>query len=164
MTFVRCSLSRALRSRPFALIVALAALAWPLSAAPQTYRCEVNGRVTFQQQPCTDGKRVPGAGAAAVESTAAPLRGAALCEAHARSTSVFPDPLDLRIASVRFIGAKAWRVHSELIAARSYALRINPRNRYGGYDGESLFECLLSEDEARVLHFGAGPVPAAKTE
>ena len=55
-------------------------------------------------------------------------------------------------------------MHSELIAARSYGLRINPRNRQGGYDGESLFECLLSEDEARVLHFGAGLAPAAKTE
>ena len=76
---------------------------------------------------------------------------------------MFPDPQDLRIASVRYLGAKAWRLHSELIAARSYGLRINARNRNGGYDGESLFECLLSEDEARVLHFGAGPVPAAKT-
>jgi hypothetical protein len=141
------------------------ALVFVLSVAPvtaQTYRCDVNGRVTFQQQPCIDGKRV--AGSAAADVAAAPLRGAALCESHARSSPAFADPLDLRIASVRFLGAKAWRVHSELIAARSYGLRINPRNRQGGYDGESLFECLLSEDEARVLHFGAGPVPAAKVE
>jgi hypothetical protein len=148
-----------------AAIVASTVLSWPQSAAAQTYRCNVNGRVTFQQQPCTDGTRLPGAvGDAAESPAAAPLRGAALCESHARSAAVFADPQDLRIASVRYLGAKAWRVHSELIAARSYGLRINPRNRYGGYDGESLFECLLSEDEARVLHFGAGPVPAAKTE
>ena len=152
-----------MRSREFAAIVALALSSSPLLAAAQSYRCEVNGRITFQQQPCTDGKRVPGTGGAAAEGVAVP-RGAALCEAHARSSSVFPDPQDLRIASVRFLGAKAWRVHSELIAARSYGLRINPRNRYGGYDGESLFECLLSEDEARVLHFGPAPVPAAKAE
>jgi hypothetical protein len=145
--------------------VVLAALSWPVSADAQTYRCDVNGRITFQQQPCTDGECVPGTGGVAAEPAgAASLRGAALCESHARSATVFPDPLDMRIASVRFLGAKAWRVHSELIAARSYGLRINPRNRYGGYDGESLFECLLSEDEARVLHFGAGPVPAAKPE
>jgi hypothetical protein len=145
--------------------VVLAALSWPVSADAQTYRCDVNGRITFQQQPCTDGKRVPGTGTAAAGlSCSASWRGPALCESHARSATVFPDPLDMRIASVRFLGAKAWRVHSELIAARSYGLRINPRNRYGGYDGESLFECLLSEDEARVLHFGAGPVPAAKPE
>jgi hypothetical protein len=148
----------------FAAIVALAVLSWPAAAAAQAYRCEVNGRVTFQQQPCTDGKRVSGANGVTNDSAAAPLRGAALCESHARSAPLFADPQDLRIASVRYLGAKAWRVHSELIAARSYGLRINPRNRNGGYDGESLFECLLSEDEARVLHFGAGPVQAAKTE
>jgi hypothetical protein len=141
-------------------IVALVSCSF--SAVAQTYRCEVNGRVTFQQQACTDGKRI--AGGAAAEAVAAPLHGAALCESHARSGAVFPDPADLRIASVRYLGAKAWRVHAELIAARSYGLRINPRNRSGGYDGESLFECLLSEDEARVLHFGAGLAPAAKME
>jgi Domain of unknown function (DUF4124) len=142
----------------------LALFSWSTPSVAETYRCDVNGRVTFQQQPCTDGKRVPGTGGAAADSVAAAPRGAALCEAHARSPSVFPDPQDLRIASVRFLGAKAWRVHSELIAARTYGLRINPRNREGGYDGERLFECLLSEDESRVLHFGAGPVPAAKSE
>jgi Domain of unknown function (DUF4124) len=145
-----------------ALFAVVALLLSAAPAAAQTYRCEVNGRVTFQQHACTDGRRV--AGSAAADAGAAPLRGAALCEAHARSSPAFPDPLDLRIASVRYLGAKAWRVHRELIAARSYGLAINPRNRQGGYDGESPFECLLSEDEARVLHFGAGPVPAAKTE
>jgi hypothetical protein len=55
-------------------------------------------------------------------------------------------------------------VHAELTAARSYGLRINPRNRNGGYDGESLFECLLSEDEARVFYLGAVPVAAAKAQ
>jgi Domain of unknown function (DUF4124) len=142
------------------LLLALVSCASP--AVAQTYRCEANGRITFQQQPCTDGKRV--AGSTAADAGATPLRGAALCESHARSSTAFPDPQDLRIASVRYLGAKAWRVHAELIAARSYGLSINPRNRQGGYDGESLFECLLSEDEARVLHFGAGPVPGAKTE
>ena len=145
-----------------AFIAVLAFMVWTAPAAAQTYRCEVNGRITFQQHACTDGKRV--AGSAAADPGVAPLRGAALCESHARSSPGFADPLDLRIASVRYLGAKAWRVHSELIAARSYGLRINPRNRQGGYDGESLFECLLSEDEARVLHFGAGLAPAAKTE
>lgn len=144
------------------LLPMLALISCALPAVAQTYRCEVGGRVTFQQHACTDGKRV--AGSAAADAAAAPLRGAALCETHARGASVFPDPQDLRIASVRFLGAKAWRVHAELIAARSYGLRINPRNRSGGYDGESLFECLLSEDEARVLHFGAGLAPAAKAE
>ncbi len=40
-------------------MVALALVSWTLPALAQTYRCEVNGRTTFQQQPCTDGKRVP---------------------------------------------------------------------------------------------------------
>ncbi len=151
-------------SNKLSVTFVLALLVWAQPAAAQTYRCDVKGRVTFQQQPCTEGKVVPGAPGTAAQSAAAPARGAALCEAHARSPAVFPDPQDLRIASVHFLGAKAWRVHSELIAARTYGLRINARNREGGYDGERLFECLLSEDEARVLHFGVGPVPATKPE
>jgi hypothetical protein len=144
------------------LFAVMALVWWAAPTVAQTYRCEVDGKITFQQHACTDGKRV--AGSAAADAGTAPSRGAALCESHARSAPFFPDPQDLRIASVRYLGAKAWRVHSELIAARSYGLRINPRNRQGGYDGENLFECLLSEDEARVLHFGAGLVPAAKTD
>lgn len=147
-------------------ILAAACLLPALSAATasaQAYRCEVNGRVIFQQQPCNDGRRVQNAAAQNDAARAAP-RGAALCEAHARSPALFPDPQGLRIASVRYAGAKAWRVHEELIAARTYGLRINAPNSSGGFDGERLYECLLSEDEARVLHFGAAPVPAAKQQ
>jgi hypothetical protein len=139
-----------------ALLVALT----PATSAAQAYRCEVDGRVTFQQQACNDGRRVQGTTTPAA-SPAAP-RGAALCEAHARASTLFPDPQGLRIASVRFSGAKAWRVHQELIAARAYGLRINAPNASGGFDGERLYECLLSEDEARVLHFGVAPVAAAQ--
>jgi hypothetical protein len=146
-----------------AAILLMLTLTWSASTSAQTYRCEVNGRVTFQQQPCTDGKKVQGATTAAGDGNVPALRGAALCEARARSSALFVDPQDLRIASARFVGAKGWRVHSELIAARAYSLRINPRNREGGYDGETAFECLLSEDEARVLYFGAGSAPAAAT-
>ena len=81
----------------FAAVVALAVLSWPAAAAGQAYRCEVNGRVTFQQQPCTDGKRVSGANGVTNDSAAAPLRGAVLCESHARSAPLFADPQDLRI-------------------------------------------------------------------
>jgi len=150
-------------AREFIALLALGSALGPASALAQTYRCEFNGKVTFQQQACADGKRVQGGGAAPAESSVVPPRGAALCEAHARAAATFPDPDGLRVASVRYAGAKAWRVHSELIAARVYGMRINARNSQGGYDGERLFECLLSEDEARVLHFGA-PVPAAKIE
>ena len=136
---------------------------WPTSASAQAYRCEVNGRVVFQQHACNDGRRVQDA-APRDAASVAPARGAALCEAHARSPAMFPDPQGLRIGSVRFLGAKAWRVHEELIAARSYGLRINAPNPSGGFDGERLYECLLSEDEARVLHFGTGPVAAARQQ
>jgi hypothetical protein len=136
---------------------------WPATAAAQAYRCDVNGRATFQQAPCQDGRRV-----ADDKATAAPAavpRGAGLCETHVRTSGAFADPESLRIAAVRFAGAKAWRVHDELIAARTYSMRINARNEQGGYDGEKLFECLLSEDEARVLHFARAGIggPAAAT-
>lgn len=126
----------------------------PLSAAAQAYRCDVGGRVVFQQQPCNDGKRVDGASPIArSDSAPAAARGAALCEAHARSATTFADPESLRIGSVQYLGAKPWKLHQELIAARTYGLRINARNAFGAYEGERLYECLLSEDEARVLHF-----------
>lgn len=135
-------------------MLTLLALALPLAAAAQAYRCDVGGRVVFQQQPCTDGRRVSGTSSDA-RSEAAPTasRGATVCEAHARATTTFADPESLRIGSVQYLGAKPWKLHQELIAARTYGLRINARNAYGAYEGERLYECLLSEDEARVLQF-----------
>ena len=84
-------------------------------------------------------------------------RGAPLCEAHARSAATFADPESVRIGSVQYRGARPWKVHQELVAARTYGLRINVRNASGGYEGERLYECLLSEDEARVLHCRVAP-------
>ncbi len=139
-------------------MLAWLALMLPLAAAAQAYRCDVGGRVVFQQQPCNDGKRVDGASPAARSDTSmSAARGAALCEAHARSGTAFADPESLRIAGVQYLGAKPWKLHQELIAARTYGLRINARNAYGAYEGERLYECLLSEDEARVLHFRPAP-------
>lgn len=112
----------------------------------------------FQQQPCTDGKRVGGTSSEArSDAVATASRGATLCEAHARSAAIFADPESLRIGSVQYLGAKPWKLHQELIAARTYGLRINARNAYGAYEGERHYECLLSEDEARVLHFRPAP-------
>lgn len=140
-------------------LLALVTLLLPLAAQAQAYRCEAGGRVVFQQQPCMDGRRVDGSSPTAGRVDAPPpaQRGAALCEAHARSATTFPDPESVRIGSVQYLGARPWKVHQELIAARTYGLRINVRNGYGGYEGERLYECLLSEDEARVLHFRAAP-------
>jgi hypothetical protein len=138
--------------------LSLLALLLPLAAAAQAYRCDAGGRIVFQQQPCTDGKRVSG-NSSETRSDAVPTasRGASLCEAHARSATTFADPESLRIGSVQYLGAKPWKLHQELIAARTYGLRINARNAYGAYEGERLYECLLSEDEARVLHFRPAP-------
>jgi hypothetical protein len=135
-------------------MLAALALTVPLGASAQTYRCDVGGRVVFQQQPCNDGKRVDGTASSAPNpaATAAP-RGAALCEAHVRSAATFADPESVRIGGIQYLGAKPWKLHQELIAARTYGLRVNARNGYGAYEGERLYECLLSEDEARVLHF-----------
>lgn len=148
------------RIRPRWLSGLLLALILAPPALAQAYRCDVGGRVVFQQAPCPEGRRVDGIGAqpprsaaSAVPAPAAP-KGAALCEAHARSTTTFADPASVTIGSVRYQGARALRVHQELIAARVYGLRINMRGPMGGYEGERLYECLLSEDEARLLGFG----------
>jgi Domain of unknown function (DUF4124) len=154
--------TKRLARRGSGLVVVLVALL-PVAAAAQAYRCEVNGRTTFQQAPCNDGKRVADGVPTLATPSVAPARGAGLCEAHARTSGAFVDPESLRIAAVRFAGAKAWRVHEEVIAARTYTMRINARNEQGGFDGEKLFECLLSEDEARVLHFARAGTAAPAT-
>ena len=149
------------------LWASLLALSLVPTASAQAYRCDVSGRVVFQQAPCPEGRRVDGAGArpslspASGVSSAAPAKGAALCEAHARSTTTFADPASVIISSVRYQGAQGVKVHQELIAARSYGLRINVRGPMGGYEGERLYQCLLSEDEARLLSFG--PAASAAT-
>lgn len=147
------------RIRPSWLSGLLLALILASTASAQAYRCDVGGRVVFQQAPCPEGRRVDGAGpqasrtaASAVAASAAP-KGAALCEAHARSSTTFADPGSVTIGSIRYQGARAVRVHQELIAGRVYAMRINARGPLGGYEGERLYDCLLSEDEARLLGF-----------
>lgn len=150
-------------------------LCWPLAilallflsraAHAQAYRCEAGGRVVFQQAPCPEGRRVDGnragppSGTASAASASPPPRGAALCEAHARASTTFADPASVTVGAIRFQGARGLRVHQELIAARAYSMRINARGPLGGYEGERVYECLLSEDEARLLGFG----PAAST-
>lgn len=157
------------RIRLRGLSVAAAALALSSVAHAQAYRCDVGGRVVFQQAPCPEGRRVDGTAAvasprlpASAAAVAAPPKGAALCEAHARASTTFNDPASVTIGSVRYQGARALRVHSELIAARVYGLRINARGPLGGYEGERLYECLLSEDESRVLGFGPSAGASAR--
>lgn len=123
------------------------------SAFAQAYRCTIDGRTVFQQAPCTGGSRVAGEPAAA-SALPAPSAGAALCERHARAPGTFNDPDSLRIGRISYAGARPFVIHQTTIAARTYSLVINARNPYGGYDGDTVYECQLSEDEARVLKFG----------
>lgn len=137
-------------------IVAMLAIT-TLDVSAQAWRCSVDGRVVFQQAPCTGGSQVaPGAVAPA---TAAPATGSALCERHARAAGTFNDPDSVRIGRVTYVGARKFVIHDATIAARTYQLVINARNAYGGYDGDTVYECQLSEDEARLLKFAraAGP-------
>ena len=128
------------------------------AAHAQAYRCVVDGRTVFQQAPCTGGSKVA-PGSAAPAGAAAQPTGAALCERHARSANVFPDPESLRVGRIAYIGARKLEIHDATIAARTYSLAINARTEAGGYGGEMLYECQLSEDEARVLKFGRALVP-----
>lgn len=124
----------------------------------QAYRCTVDGRTVFQQAPCTGGSKVA-PGTAASTGAATQPTGAALCEQHARSAAVFTDPESLRIGRIAYIGARKLVIHDATIAARTYSLAINARTEFGGYGGEALYECQLSEDEARVLKFARALVP-----
>ncbi|MDH4059180.1 MAG: hypothetical protein OEU94_00050 [Aquincola sp.] len=134
------------------LVVATVLAVAVLPVWAQAYRCTIGARIVFQQTPCTGGSKVasePGPPSAAP----APSAGAALCERHARAAGTFNDPDSLRIGRIRYAGARKLVIHETTIAARTYSLVINARNAYGGYDGDAVYECQLSEDEGRVLKF-----------
>lgn len=138
-------------------IVAIIMLLAIQTVHAQAYRCTVDGRVVFQQQPCSGGAKVA---SEAVPQALPALHsaGSQVCEAHARQSELFDDPESLRVNAVAYLGARPFTIHTTVVAARVYGLRINSKNSYGAYVGASAYECYLSEDGHRVLRFGKAGV------
>ncbi|WP_196251646.1 DUF4124 domain-containing protein [Cupriavidus necator] len=119
------------------------------SASAQVNRCEVGGRVVYQDQPC--------AGRGGALEKPQPVEkvdpsyegpGKALCLADAPRH--FKDPDSLKIGIVFYSGI----FPSPQGTSRRYTLAINGKNSYGGYAGEKFYHCYVSLDESRLHSFG----------
>ncbi len=127
------------------------------TGAHAQYKCTgSDGKVTFQQAPCTGGTSVR---AASNGADAPSIGGKALCEIYARKTQVFKDPESIRLNLVSYAGARTVTIGEQVIVSRAYTLLINAKNSYGAYEGEKLYTCFLSEDEQRFLRFVRGTDP-----
>ena len=141
----------------------MAVLAWTaaIAASPvcaqAVYRCGS----TYSHVPCApDAKAVPLSGAGAPDQPAQSTRGPAACIAQAPRLFRFPDPDSTRVGAVAKRPAEVIQYAGQPIAARQYAIALNTKNRSGAYDGERVYLCFLSEDEARVLKLEALPTSA----
>ena len=136
------------------LLFVLAMLPW-WASAEQLYRC---GN-TYSQTPCAadaTAKKLP--------SSAAPdappgLQGESLCASEGVLRLGLADPEGARVIGVAQRGTEVIQYADRPTAARKFAVRINPRNAQGGYAGEQVFFCFLSEDGRRVLAVGNPPRP-----
>lgn len=131
--------------------IACAAIVLCGAAAPAhaqaLYRC---GN-TYSQTPCA-----PDAAPARISGGAAPdaasaTGGAEVCATDGVARLGLPDPESTRIRAVTRAGTEVIRYADQSVAARRYNLTLNTKNHSGGYVGERVYACFLSEDERRVL-------------
>jgi hypothetical protein len=130
----------------------LAALAvLPASAvAQQLYRC---GN-TYSQTPCAIDaapKKLPTV--AAPDAPAGP-QGKELCSSDGIKLLGLPDPETARIGTVVKGGSEVIQYAGKPTVARKYLMTVNAKNVYGGYEGDRVFQCFVSEDERRILKTG----------
>lgn len=118
--------------------------------AEQLYRC---GN-TYSQTPCAADATVKKLPSSAAPDAAAGLQGEALCATEGVLRMGVPDPEGARIIGVTKLGTEVIQYADKPTAARKFAVRLNPRNAHGGYGGEQVFHCFLSEDGHRVLAVG----------
>ena len=112
----------------------------------QLYRCGS----TYSQTPCaTDAVKLqvaPNAGGPVPRP--APTTG--LCTQRFLEHVSLKDPESARYRVVKS-NMTVIRYAEQPMAASKYLIFVNAKNSYGGYAGEELYLCYLSEDEKRVL-------------
>lgn len=134
-----------------AAIAALLGLAAGAASAQQMYRC---GN-TFSQTPCAPDAQVRQVRADAVASTGPGLAGQELCAAEATRRVATPEPATARIVPLGARRTEAIQYAGTALAAHRYDLSIDAKNEAGMYIGPRAYSCWVSEDQRRVLQFGA---------
>lgn len=144
-------------TRP-ALIFALF-LASTATALAEPYRCNVNGKVVYQETPCyltaRPADNAPPTAAAAPETaaqSAGPIEtGKQLCRTQAPSHVAWKDPESVRVGSV--FGGKMTVIDlgSVKTGGREFFVEVNAKNSYGGYVGQKTLICYTSQDGTRII-------------
>jgi len=131
------------------LLVAGALL--PTAHAQQLYRC---GNV-YSQTPCAADAAPVRARSDAVADSAPGPRGAELCGATAMNAIHADADGPVQVGAVTKAPAEVIQYADKPTATRRYVVDLTVKGAYTGYVGPMRFACNLSEDERRVLKFGA---------
>ena len=133
------------------LFMVVLAGATPLADAQQLYRC---GNV-YSQTPCGPDAATVRARSNPVADAAPGPRGADLCSATAAQELQIDDSAPMQIGTVTKATAEVIQYADKPTSTRKYIVNVKPKGAYSAYDGPRSFACNLSEDERRVLKFGA---------
>lgn len=125
------------------------------AAHAQVYRCDVDGRRVFSDRPCAQNAEIVRAvgGSVGGGGEGSPAdRGRALCETQtiANMTGLY-DPGSAVIESIQGGKADTVDIAGSLVMARAYIVRVNAKNRMGGYVGAQPVICHSSLDGYRLL-------------
>lgn len=136
---------------------------FPAAIAPAMaqYKCPVNGKTVFQDEPCREGRRYSDSlpvQAAKKDSPEAALpggpidKGKLLCHDMAPKMIAWKDAESLRIGDV-FGGQMAVvEANGIKVGARQFFVPINGKNSYGAYIGYKPLICNTSEDGTRIIN------------
>jgi hypothetical protein len=133
-------------------LIAVACIAASVSpAGAQTlYRC---GNV-YSQTPCAPGAATVKARTNAVADAAPGPQGGELCSATVTRELQLDEAGPVQIASVTKAPAEVIQYADKPTATRKYIVTLGVKP-YAPFDGPRSYACHLSEDERRVLKFGA---------
>lgn len=148
-----------------AILLAAILFAVSASAHAQAFKCRTkDGRTYFSKSPDCIGEvpappARPAARAQTQSNTGAVQSPVALGESTCRSQVVSKLDLYDRGSAIidSIVGGKLepYEYQGSKIPARTYVMKINAKNRYGGYVGGQFVICYTSQDGARLLGVNA---------
>lgn len=134
--------------------------------ASAQYRCNVNGRVVYQDRSCVlyppAGSSQP-AKAQDVQATGGTANdpisiGKESCKNRAPDWVVWKDPSSVVIGGVYGGKTEIIYIGGSPVQARVFVVGVNAKNSYGGYVGEKSIICYTSFDGNRVLKINSALV------
>lgn len=136
-----------MRAALLATVLLAAAPAWAVN------KCTgADGKVTFQDTPCT-GEKAETVKIFKSDPQPPSVRHNAvtLCEEGIRASQNWKDPDSLKISDVARIGFTTITLHDARTMVVQYRANVNGKNSYGGYTGNKLAICYLDQTETRLL-------------